>query len=362
MRTLLAASVITLSAAAPALANDTTAELGTGGLLLSRSDVIWMEKENLSISMDKVTVDYVFRNQSDQDVETIVAFPMPDIEANEYVSVGIPQTTGDNFLGFTVTVDGKPVKPELEHKAMAVGIDVSKELDAHNVPYFPFTEAAYKALESLPEDVAADWRDRGIIQIMEYDDGSGMKAYRSPYWQLKSTYWWKTTFPAQKQVKVAHAYQPSVGGTAGITFFFDGEFGGNYEQYKLKYCIDRNVERAILKAAKANPDGYPQLTEARLSYVLTTGGNWATGTIGDFTLTVDKGRPDNIVSFCGTGVKKTGPTTFQLKASDYYPERDVDVLILQPYSFDAPAQAPKSSADGVAASRKAAGRKTGAAQ
>lgn len=350
------------AAASPALANDSTAELGTGGLILSRSDVIWMEKENLSISMDKVTVDYVFRNQSDKDVETIVAFPMPDIEANEFYSIGIPQGTGDNFLGFTVKVDGKSVKPELEHKAMAVGIDVSKDLAAHNIPFFPFTEATYKALETLPEDVASDWRDRGIIQTIEYDDGSGMKEHRSPYWQLKSAYWWKAKFPANTQVKVAHEYQPSVGGTAGLTFFFDGEFQANYERYKLKYCIDRNVERAILKAAQANPDGYPQLTEARLSYVLTTGGNWATGTIGDFTLTIDKGRPDYIVSFCGTGVKKTGPTTFQMKATDYYPEHDVDVLILQPYSFDAPAQAPKGSASDVPAARKAAGRKPAAAQ
>ncbi|MBN9000477.1 MAG: DUF4424 family protein, partial [Rhizobiales bacterium] len=33
-------------------------------------------------------------------------------------------------------------------------------------------------------------------------------------------------------------------------------------------------------------------------------------------------------SFCGEGVKKTGPTTFELSADDFYPEDDLHLLIL----------------------------------
>ncbi|RUX99816.1 DUF4424 domain-containing protein, partial [Mesorhizobium sp. M7A.F.Ca.US.005.03.2.1] len=29
-------------------------------------------------------------------------------------------------------------------------------------------------------------------------------------------------------------------------------------------------------------------------------------------------------------VKKTGPTTFEMTADDFYPERDIDILILEP--------------------------------
>ena len=75
----------------------------------------------------------------------------------------------------------------------------------------------------------------------------------------------------------------------------------------------------MLKAAKESKEGYPMLMEQRLDYVLTTGGNWALGTIGDFKLTIDKGEPDNLVSFCGENVRKTGPTTFEMTAKDYYP-------------------------------------------
>jgi hypothetical protein len=76
--------------AVPALANDSVAELGTGGVVLSRSDSIAMESEDLFLSRDKVTVDYVFRNSSDKDIDTIVAFPMPDIEGNPNVIPSIP--------------------------------------------------------------------------------------------------------------------------------------------------------------------------------------------------------------------------------------------------------------------------------
>ena len=323
---------------AQALANDSTAELGTGGLVLARSDVISMDSEDLFISADEVTVDYVFRNRSDADVETIVAFPMPDIEANPYDMVSIPDNQSDNFLGFTVTFDGKAIQPNLEQRAFAAGIDISDVLKAQGIPLYPFGDATDAALEKLPVDVVADWVARGIITIEEFDDGSGMKKVSSPYWLLRSTYWWKSVFPAGREVKVAHRYTPSLGGSAGVTFLEEGKLEGQqYEDYRQKYCLDGSFERAVLKAAKDNPDGYPELTESRISYVLRSGGNWALGSIGKFTLTIDKGEPENLVSFCGEGVEKIGPTTFRMTATDYYPARDIDILILQPYENEEPA-------------------------
>lgn len=327
LRRLLLALILT-AAAAPARANDSIAELGTGGLILSRSDVVAMEKEDLFISRDKVTVDYVYRNGSDKDVSTIVAFPMPDIEGHPYDMPSIPRMGEDNFLGFEVTVDGQPIKPELEHRAIAVGIDISDELKANGVPFYPFGETTTEALEKLPQAVADAWIDRGIIMISEYDAGSGWKRERTPYWQLRSTYWWRMVFPAGKEVKVSHRYQPSLGATVGLRFLDDGKLKGpTYDEYKRRYCMDAAFERAVLKEVK-KANGYPSLYENRIAYILKTGRNWAMGSIGDFTLTIDKGDPDNLLSVCGTNVEKVGPTTFRMKATDFYPERDLDILIL----------------------------------
>ncbi len=326
-RLLVAALALT---AAPALANDSTAELGTGGLILSRSDQISMDSEDLFISMDKVTVDYVFSNRSEQDVDTIVAFPMPDIEANPYMNISVPDDQSDNFLGFTVVFDGKPVKPELEQRAFAAGIDITEELKARKIPLFPFGDGVAKALEALPADVAADWQVRGIVTQEEYDEGAGMKKVNSPFWQMRSTYWWRAVFPAGRSVKVAHRYTPSLGGTSGLNFFLEGKAqGATFQDYKSKYCIEDSLLRTIARAGRENADGYPPFNESRLSYVLTSGGNWALGTIGKFKLTIDKGDPENLLSFCGQNVEKVGPTTFRMTAEDYYPARDIDILILQ---------------------------------
>ena len=132
--------------AAPAFANDSIAELGTGGLILSRSDAVAMQSEELFISPEKVTVDYVFHNNTDKDVDAIVAFPMPDISGNPEEIPAIPENQSDNFLGFEVTIDGVAAKPQLEQKVLALGIDISAELKAQNVPFYPFGDAAKAAL------------------------------------------------------------------------------------------------------------------------------------------------------------------------------------------------------------------------
>lgn len=322
-------AVLALSPA-PAFANDSVAELGTGGLILSRSDAVAMQSEDLFISPEKVTVDYVFHNNTDRDVEAIVAFPMPEISGNPEEIPAIPENQSDNFLGFEVTIDGAAVKPQLEQKVFALGIDISAELKAQNVPFYPFGDAAKAALAKLPQAVVDDWVNRGIIIEDTGSDGTETIKVYTPFWQLRSTYWWRSTFPANKDVHVSHHYRPSVGGTSSVSFFYDGKFQGQYAAYKARYCMDGTFENAVRKAAKDDPDGYPKYVENRIAYILTTGGNWATGTIGKFKLTIDKGNPKALVSFCGDNVQKTGPTTFEMTADDFYPERDIDILILEP--------------------------------
>lgn len=328
LRTILTAALAIM--AVPAFANDSVAELGTGGLILSRSDAVAMQSEELFISQEKVTVDYVFRNNTDKDINAIVAFPMPDIEGDPNEMPAIPDGQSDNFLGFEVTIDGVAAKPQLEQKAFALGIDISADLKSQNVPFYPFGDAARVALAKLPRAVADDWVDRGLIIEDTADDGSGMKSVYVPFWQLRSTYWWRSTFPASKAVRVAHRYKPSVGGTSSLSFFYDGQFQGQYAAYKARYCMDATFENVIRKAAKSNPDGTPRYFENRIAYVLTTGGNWATGSIGKFKLTVDKGDPKNLVSFCGENVRKVGPTRFEMTAENFYPEHDIDILLLAP--------------------------------
>ncbi|MCJ7996235.1 DUF4424 domain-containing protein [Rhizobium cremeum] len=328
MKPVLLAAVAVMSAM-PALANDTMAELRTGGLVYVQTSEVEMVSEELFISPDRVDVDYVFHNGTDRDIVSYIAFPMPDIVAEPDVNIAISDLEKDNFLGFSVTQDGVPITPELQQRVYATGIDMTDELKAQGVPLLPFSEATAAALEKLPEDVLADWLARGLVYDDAYDAGNGWEHHPAPLWTLKSAYWWKTTFPAGKEVTVHHSYKPSVGGTVAMTFIEDGQPSDYaYETYKTRYCLDDDFMRTAAKLEKAAKDGKgPSYTENWISYVLKTGANWG-GSIGNFKLTIDKGKPTNFVSFCGEGVKKTGPTTFEMKAEDFFPERDLDILLL----------------------------------
>lgn len=49
---------------------------------------------------------------------------------------------------------------------------------------------------------------------------------------------------------------------------------------------------------------------------------------------VDKGKPENMVSFCMTGVKKIPPTQFEVRRKKFEPKGDLEVLIVEWPSID----------------------------
>jgi hypothetical protein len=61
-------------------ANDTLAAIGVGGLVFQKSTDIEMLSEELFVSLDQIVVNYRFRNNASDDVTTVVAFPLPEIE------------------------------------------------------------------------------------------------------------------------------------------------------------------------------------------------------------------------------------------------------------------------------------------
>ena len=46
-------------------------------------------------------------------------------------------------------------------------------------------------------------------------------------------------------------------------------------------------------------------------------------------MVVDKEKPENLLSFCGSGVKKISPTRFEIRKTNFEPTADVDILIVE---------------------------------
>lgn len=328
LRTILTAALA--FSVAPAFANDSVAELGTGGLILSRSDAVAMESEDLFISPEKVTVDYVFRNNTDKDVSAIVAFPMPDIEGDPNEMPAIPEAQSDNFLGFEVTIDGVDAKPQLEQKAFALGIDITAELKAHDVPLYPFGDAAKAALAKLPKDVAEDWEDRGIIIEDTADNGSGMQTAYAPFWQLRSTYWWRSTFPANKASPCLAPPQAERRRHVVGQLLLRRQVPGAVRHLQDPLLHGRRVRERCAQGSEGKFRRLSQIFREPHRLHPDHRRQLASGSIANFKLTIDKGSPKNLVSFCGDNVRKVGPTTFEMTAKDFYPEHDIGILLLEP--------------------------------
>lgn len=316
----------------PALANDSSAELGVGGLILTQDADIEMRSEDLFISRDQVVVKYRFFNTSARDKTIRVAFPMPEMEFSESP---MPDLTEDpvNLLGFSTIVDGQPVSAEVEQKATLEGADVTARLKGLGIPLAPHLERTWQAMDALAQ---AD-RDRlvadGLAFIQEYDqgDGKGMQAHLFPMWKLATTFHWEQTFPAGRELAVEHRYHPATGSSAGTSIEtpWADRNDPEYRAYLERFCVDDQFLAGIRKRMKDENTEYPPFWESRVAYILTTGGNWAKP-IGHFRLVVDKGSPENLVSFCATGVRKIGPTQFEVVHENWRPDRDLDILIMRP--------------------------------
>jgi Domain of unknown function (DUF4424) len=300
------------------LANDSTAEMGAGGIELVRNDWVRMAKEDLYLSPTEVRVDYVFESSAEKPRDLLVAFPMPDIRPIDYLEgdVGIPNSASDNFLNFTITADGKPIAPSLEIRALTYGIDITDELKSLGLPLSPFAEQASDLIAKLPEATRQSLRTRGIVS----GDYGGDAL--SPSWTLKSTYYWTQNFPAKGKVAISHTYTPAV----GSSFFYPANAEENGE--RDDFCIDAGTDAAIAKSLKASKQEF--MLAHTLSYILITANNWAE-TIGDFRLVIDKKDQANFVSTCLDGLKKIGPTQFELRKTDFTPDDDLKILFLEPF-------------------------------
>jgi hypothetical protein len=306
-------------AALSALANDTLATLGAGGLIPAKSTGIAMEREELEISFHQITVNYVFRNLSDKDIDATVAFPLPALEGShvEMEPMQLPSRDKLNFVDFEVFVAGKPVKPSTEVRAFDYhGHDITERLRAVGLPVSVIDPHFLDAARKL----TAQQRAPFVKEDLLLSDNGGREWW--PGWTSKVQFYWTQRFPAKSTLEVQHKYRPVVGG-AYITVTDAGE------STIKPYCGGPETLSQIQAVKKKHPvkPDQPAIYEKRIQYILTTANNWS-GPIRNFRLTVIADSPDDIVLTCMPGLKRIAPTRYQLSRADFRPASELDLLIL----------------------------------
>jgi hypothetical protein len=329
--------------AGPVMANDGFGGFSATGLTFGQTDQVAMETEDLMIGLDRIAVDYTFRTLGDTDVTGEVIFPLPPVPMGDLINGmwNLPEDTDrENLIDFKAVVDGVPIKVQIDRLAVILpeawwdlssaaqydtpGRDVTALLAAHGMSVTLDGGKAWEEVNALPPAARDALLAEGVIG--DYDDGAGFDFY--PNWSVVLRYHWTQTFKAGAVTKVHHDYENRP--TGGVFGWEDPPEQDYLKDIARTYCIDAGTSKAIYKAL-ARPDAQDGAwgMAYNIDYVLRTANSWA-GPIGRFTLTLDKGEARNVISLCADGVEKTGPTTFVVEKTDFTPDQDLKILLVQP--------------------------------
>jgi hypothetical protein len=323
--------IATLATTHPASANDSSAEVAVGGLVLKPSEEIALVSEDLFISSAEVRVSYSFVNETERDVDLLIAFPLPDLPGGGFTeSDGGISDDWPTSLKFSTKVDGQPVKLSYVEAAIFNGEDITRKLAAEKIPVFATTDAFHARINALPASKRKALIAEGLIE----ESGSGKQPYWAAKWSARASVTRKQTFPAGATVQVEHRYTPVAGGSVGgaLEPRFRKQNGVETDytrELRAKYCLEDDWLASFDRAGRKRQteSGAFPYSETWLGYVLKSGANWK-GPIRDFRLVVDKGNPESMVSFCARGVKKISPTRFEARYRDFEPSEDLNILII----------------------------------
>jgi len=309
--------VVLLSALPSTRANDTLVTLGAGGLVPLKSSNVLMESERLHITLHRVTVDYVFRNTTNQDIDAIVAFPLPELDGAtlEISPVELPSKDPTNFVSFKLTVDGKSVSPKTEIRAFKKDQEITEQLKSLGLPISVLDTRLKGALAKLSKIQLSQLEQDDWIVKEEFETGGKASPRYWPWWQTHIQFYWTQHFRANSSIRISHTYVPVVGGS-----YIDDD-GSHTAQ---RYCGTASTLQQIQdRKAKVDQQQQPGLTL------------WA-GPIKHFHLEIDSDAPDDILMTCMPNIQQTSPTRYELDALDFHPDRNLNLVILQPHQNQSP--------------------------
>ncbi len=185
--------------AIPLKADDGAASIAAGGLVvMKREPRITMAKEILRISVREVVVDYDFRNDSNEDVTTEVAFPIPDYDHDLDRSGRVA-----GFDDFKLWVNGSPKTYEIEARAFLKDKDYTQTLTNMHVDVASFAHVPIGKGKGNGDIEKLTTRQREALEnvgLLDRETGD------EPQWVVRKKYHWKQVFPAHQMVHIRHEY------------------------------------------------------------------------------------------------------------------------------------------------------------
>lgn len=320
---LIAASVSTLG-----YANDSVFSLGIGGIVFEELDTISMVSENLRIGQSRVSVDYVFANQTDSKISANVGFPLPTLTLGEeprflfgLQSLAAPEPQFITLIDGVVVASTPLMRVTLRESSGAIDItEILRQVDLlpQNYAFLPDEAAIARQADRLTaaaekhslSDLLDDWQR----------------------WQYQLTYTWQLELAARQQVSVHHEYAPIYGGEALYPNAMKnrGELASRLEAF----CPTADQLEKIWRSSGPAPTDHAGYF-FDVDYILSTGGNWA-GPIGEFQLTLDTETEGGFPILCWDGeLTRVSPTQWTATEAKFVPTKELKVGFFMPHTSPA---------------------------
>jgi len=336
----------------PSRADDAAASAAAGGIQLRHEPRISMEKERLTISEKKITVEFEFLNESDSNITTEVAFPVPLFSAFE--SDCGPRSS---FEDLRIWIEGKEIKYSAQDQALLGGTDYSDLLRGAGLRIGTFANYWDKTCAGESKDFQiphlSPERKARLLQL------GLISKDNFPKWKVKRLYHWTQNFPAHRLLHVRHEYEPVV----GYQFYppqelqldaldqalkkaqqstqadpnGDGQWDTKMVEPYVNACIEpslinRLTEAAHRKGTDPKSWGGQFVSTMWIDYILTSANTWKTP-IKDFELIVERPASANrskwFVNLCWDGpITRLDENHFSAKAENFVPKRELTVLFL----------------------------------
>ena len=341
-------AVAALAFPTTALADDTAVAIAAGGLVSRRETRIIMAKEVLRISDKKVVVDYDFRNDTDEDVTTEVAFPVPPYE-NEFPE-GDAHT--QSFESFRLWVNGKPARYQSEVKATLKGKDVTGLLEADHIDIPTFghvddtTEDAHHVAQILVPDFT---RLPKAEQSRLFREGLFENQAETAFslYKVHLQYHWTQAFPAHSTVHIRHEYAPVEGWiddmpvdalqlalTPGTAQKDAKSWSDSGAKEIARFCPEPELLQGMIRRFsedKSTFDNGKYFQTHWVDFILTSANAWRRP-IEDFTLIIERPQLEQdrktLVSFCSPEngkVEKLDADHFQVHLTNFVPTAELHI-------------------------------------
>lgn len=306
--------------AAGLIATNVQAHGYTGGLHFMPAPELVLERQEIKLSPKQVKVDYLFVNNSVQDITETLVLPTPSL----------------------VTVDNQPIQYTITQRAISQdGIDVSNILLAIGLPLDPVAAMHKLDVSQNRDSISQRLKAHKLLD----------KDQELPAWTIKTYYSWRQVFPAASKIAISQTYSPEATSkpiklkdnsgilnmlllpfktivNLAVHWSLEDKVSASKLQQQLEkqnpmlknYCPTLADYQAILQLKSSNLD------LLALNYATNDNQVWA-APIKQFKLKITSDHNTHaMLCWNNEFVKQTGKNTIAFEAENYVPQPELSVL------------------------------------